>query len=243
MKTCSRCGVVKSFDAFAKSKDAKDGLTPHCRACKTLRNKEYYARNREREKQRAQGWRIENTDRVKETGRKWCKDNAEKFAETKKAYRANNREKVKTARKLAYAKNRDRELMLGRIYKSLNKNILAVKRYTEYWQNPDDARKRQTEYRKNNPSVARSWRMGRIAAKKRATPIWSNTAMIRQAYDAADLLMQLTGEWYEVDHIIPLQSNLVCGLHIADNLQVITREENRRKSNQTWPNMPAAAGV
>ena len=43
------------------------------------------------------------------------------------------------------------------------------------------------------------------------------------------------GEPWEVDHIDPLQGELVCGLHCFDNLQVLPRFENRAKQNKFTP--------
>ena len=37
---------------------------------------------------------------------------------------------------------------------------------------------------------------------------------------------------YSVDHIIPIQHELVCGLHVEHNLQIIPLIDNIRKHNK-----------
>jgi hypothetical protein len=59
-----------------------------------------------------------------------------------------------------------------------------------------------------------------------------------EAYGLARLRTEMTGEEWEVDHIVPLQSQLVCGLHNENNLCVITRKSNNQKLNLIWPDMP-----
>lgn len=76
------------------------------------------------------------------------------------------------------------------------------------------------------------------ARKLRAVPPWANPAAMSEIYRAARLMGEVTGEVFEVDHIVPLRAHLVCGLHCESNLQILPRPLNRAKSNRRWPDMP-----
>lgn len=65
-----------------------------------------------------------------------------------------------------------------------------------------------------------------------ATPTWADKELIKELYILAKKLTEQTGIQHEVDHIVPLKGDKVSGLHVEHNLQVITAEENRRKSNK-----------
>lgn len=78
----------------------------------------------------------------------------------------------------------------------------------------------------------------RRESEARATPPWADRKAIRDKYKSRDFMKELTGELYEVDHIIPLLHPLVCGLHIAANMQVLHWKENAEKGNLYWPDMP-----
>lgn len=79
----------------------------------------------------------------------------------------------------------------------------------------------------------------RRARERRATPAWVNRDALRVIYEARDEMNRAAGRVeYAVDHIVPLDGKLVCGLHVPHNLRIITKLENERKGWMTWPDMP-----
>jgi 5-methylcytosine-specific restriction endonuclease McrA len=78
-------------------------------------------------------------------------------------------------------------------------------------------------------------KQNRHDALRRATPRWLSTEQktaIQSVYDRARSMTLSSGILHHVDHIIPLKGRAVCGLHVSWNLQVLTRDENVRKSNK-----------
>lgn len=93
-------------------------------------------------------------------------------------------------------------------------------------------------YKKSNRETISRINSGRNAARKRATPVWANRFFISEAHDLAKRRTKLLGEPWHVDHIVPLQNPLVCGLHVENNLRVIPSSHNLAKGNRVWPDMP-----
>lgn len=95
-----------------------------------------------------------------------------------------------------------------------------------------------TQYKKkhkqNNPEYYNSLTSVRKRRHREATPKWISSEQklaMRKTYLTAMQLTKITNERYVVDHIYPLISSVVCGLHVPWNLRVMTQEENLRKSN------------
>ena len=62
----------------------------------------------------------------------------------------------------------------------------------------------------------------------RAMPKWASIKKIKSVYFSSSQGM-------EVDHIVPIKGENVCGLHVHWNLRVISRQENQSKSNKMPP--------
>ncbi len=67
--------------------------------------------------------------------------------------------------------------------------------------------------------------------RDKSMPIWANKEAIKEIYIKARQLTEETGIKHEVDHIIPSNHSLVCGLHVETNLQILTEFENISKKN------------
>ncbi len=67
----------------------------------------------------------------------------------------------------------------------------------------------------------------RKASKLQATPAWSDLEKIKEIYNNCPV-------GHHVDHIYPLISNWVCGLHVPENLQYLPAKENMRKGNRKF---------
>ena len=100
---------------------------------------------------------------------------------------------------------------------------------------PEDKRAYRKKHKQENPEMYRELVSLRRRRFRDATPPWLSALQkreIRSLYRTAIELTKITGIRYVVDHIVPLQGDEVCGLHVPWNMQVMTQDENLRKSNK-----------
>lgn len=98
--------------------------------------------------------------------------------------------------------------------------------------NKERKREQDKKFYESNRALVNSYKAKRRAAVLSATPPWlteQDWQAIREVYRLCDLMTVETGVEHEVDHIVPLQGKIVCGLHIATNLRVITAVANNRR--------------
>ncbi len=110
-----------------------------------------------------------------------------------------------------------------------NRAARLEKEKIRYTQKSEQIKQRAAEYRAANKDKVRAWNGTRRAIQRLAMPPWADRSEIARIYKEASRKWAETGIPHHVDHVIPLQGRLVCGLHVPGNLQVLTQEDNLKK--------------
>jgi hypothetical protein len=207
-KKCSKCKEHKSLSEFNKDKQKKDGLESSCRACGKLKADKYYLENKE------------------------------KILSSQKSYRENHREKANEYYKL----NKDKINLQKKQYNKSNSDIIRVRRSRYYLENKEIIRERASAYLKTEKgrSTDSAASMRRKAAKLQAIPKWftdDDQQYIKDLYKSCREFEAILSDIeinqkFHIDHMLPLKSREVCGFHHPHNLQVLSREDNLKKSNR-----------
>ena len=95
--------------------------------------------------------------------------------------------------------------------------------------NPDKRKQSAEQYRLKNKPYYNAYASLRNRKMQQAKPkclTELEELYILEYYDLAHR------KGLEVDHIIPIQHKDVCGLHTPENLQMLTRADNAKKSNK-----------
>lgn len=204
-KQCTCCGQVKDIECFFVVKKGSDKRRPKCKDCMSIESA---------------GWRNKNPERKKQLDR---------------AYYDNNKEKCLAYSKEWKEKNKERYRKTWEIYYEKNKDIIQTRVAEWAKENKDRSNKIKYKYVKNNKEKYAHYQSLRRAKKLKATPSWLNKKQLQEIeteYALAKWCTDVLGMSYHVDHIVPLQSKTVCGLHVPWNLRVIPATDNIRKGNK-----------
>ena len=245
IKVCSKCGEEKPVSDFSKHKMGKKGVRSSCKICeknyreanrlriKTYRRR-YYKKNKDEILQKQKENYKKNKGKYRETKRDYYERNREKILLKNKDYRETNKDKVKVKQEEWRIKNRDKWLKSLREYRETNKDKVKEAKRRCYRAKTYLYREKASDWRKSNPNKTRFYRANYQANKKNATPNWlteEQYKLIQEVYTHARECEMLTGDEYHVDHIVPLQGENICGLHVPWNLQVLPADLNLSKSN------------
>jgi len=140
--------------------------------------------------------------------RQLCKSCYNKFIRVENNYKES--EKLRARKKRSANPEKYKQQSRNNYSKHRLKYLVQKKKYSQ-----------SVDYKKCQRAVVAK----RKANKLKATPIWCNMEQIEKFYKNCP-------DGYEVDHIIPLKGKNVCGLHIIENLQYLSKSDNSRKGNK-----------
>ena len=194
---CSACGGV---DFTTKGE---------CRPCKSIKVKE---------------WKAKNKERVALHNKTYLENKSDEWKESRKLKSRLSVDPIKNRAKVSAWQKGNREHLNAKTRKRRQRLDVKLK---------DSEQTRR--WRSENPDKARASVRKRQAKRLKATPFWltdQQNSDILYFYSLARECELLTGDKYHVDHIIPLQGKNVCGLHVPWNLQVLPADINIKKGNK-----------
>ncbi len=157
-------------------------------------------------------------DRKNSANKRFRADNLGLMLVRERGFYHANAERLRAERRKWYAANAERLSKKGR--------SLAVR---------ERAKARSAEWRRKNPE----WRLELVArrqqAKRQAVPSWYgefDEFVFREAKSLCWQRRRETGVRWDIDHLIPISSKKACGLHCAQNWQVIPHRLNLQKHNK-----------
>lgn len=134
--------------------------------------------------------------------------------ETYQRAKASGKPWVKEIQRKHYAANVEKRRASQKAWRDKNKEFCAA---------------RMKKWQKENPRICAHHANLRKARLLQATPSWVDLNEIKEIYKRCP-------EGFHVDHIFPLVSEHLCGLHVPWNLQYLPASENMAKGNKVGTN-------
>jgi hypothetical protein len=171
--------------------------------------KTYYAAHKAQRNAATRAWKIAHPEAVAASNAKSAARNPEPVKRAIAKWRAKNVEKVRARDRVASA-------------------VLRVMQ-------PEKVKEAKRAYARKNRHVVNAAVARRKSAKLLRIPRWLSPfdyLKISCIYSIAAMLTRVNSEPWHVDHILPLQGELVSGLHVPLNLRPLRGEENSSKNNK-----------
>ena len=154
------------------------------------------------------------------TAFRYRKSNSQRRVNYVAAWRKNNKERLAKYQKKWIKANKEKRREIEKQWRLANSEKVA--KYNA---------KAGAKWASNNKAKRNSSVRARQLAKLKRTPCWADRDAIAKIYEEAAMASVTSGIKHEVDHYYPLQGKTVSGLHVHQNLRVITRNENRSKGS------------
>ena len=224
-RECCSCGIYKPWPDFYTTTNpyAPYGRASRCATCVSKVSLDYFHDNKEERHAYGKKYREANREHLNAKSSQFKKDYPELNRANARRDYWKNREARRAARDAWGLANPDKVKAADK-RKKQGKPALYRK----------IMREAMSRWRQNNPHKIAEMEQKRRASKLKATVEWSDRDQIRLVFAVASSLKKLTGYSYHVDHVIPLRGEKVCGLHVAENLQIVTAFDNLAKRHYAW---------
>ncbi len=154
-----------------------------------------------------------------------------------------NEESRKRALKVSRKKWQDNNKDKVKVYKDRwakahpEKHAEGAARRNKRWSDSNRAQNSlyAKKWRQDRKDLVNLYTINRRAKRLSATPSWFSeldSFVLSQCTELCVLRKNATGFAWSIDHMIPLQGDAVCGLHVWNNFQVIPAKMNSSKRNK-----------
>lgn len=206
MKRCSSCKEEKLLDDFHTRKSSKDGKNYICKSCKSIVDKEYHTKNR---------------DKLLGRHREYYQKNKDSLIAYQHEYSTNNKDKIRSRKKEYYQKNKEYIKAHVKEYRHNNPELMKERDRLKYENNKE----RYFEYARRRDALKRG------ASQTEKIPSNIKDILKEQQNDLCGICDNVVEENQvsHIDHIIPLSRG---GSHTMDNLQYAHAGCNLSKGNK-----------